>query len=98
MAIDYVIFDSMLKRAREYRRRVDMLGKHGAEIDGNVLARLAGRLESADLPPATAGLADEIFALLANPRLSQWQAHSIRREFFTHGGETSSAERSPESA
>lgn len=77
MAIDHVVFDSMIERAREYRRRVDELGIDGSAIDGNVLARLRGKPETADLPRASAALVDEIVALLDNHRLSPWQAHEL---------------------
>jgi hypothetical protein len=94
MAIDHAVFDSMLERARTYRREIVDLGSHGEVIEENVLARLAGKREFVHLPPATATLADEIFALLGNPRLSEWQTHAIRRAFFMHGGETGQRERS----
>jgi len=77
-------FDTMLARARRFRRRVDELGGvSGPAIDGYVRDRLRFRPNVSLPPPAQAELADEILALLQLPSLSSHQAHRLEQEFFT---------------
>jgi hypothetical protein len=76
-------FETMLARARRFRRRVDELGTVSAPaIDGYVRDHLRYRPQVGALPPAQAELADEILALLQMPGLSTEQARRIEREFF----------------
>lgn len=83
MAIPEDEFETMLARARKFRRRVDELGTVSSPaIDGYVRDRLRYRRDGNPLPPAQADLADEIVALLQVSSLSPQQAHQIERQFF----------------
>lgn len=76
-------FETMLARAKSFRRRVDEIGSvSGPVIVGNVRDRLRWRADVETLPPAQGELADEILELLANPSLSPQQAHQLERAFF----------------
>jgi hypothetical protein len=76
-------FQTMLARARNFRRRVDELGTvNSPAIDGYVRDRLRDRRNGNALPPAQTDLADEIVALLQISSLSPHQAHQLEREFF----------------
>jgi len=76
-------FETMLARARNFRRRVDELGTvSGPAIDGYVRDRLRSRRDGYALPPAQAELAEEIVALFQVSSLSPQQAHQIERQFF----------------
>jgi hypothetical protein len=76
-------FETMLARARSFRRRVDELGTVSSPaIDGYVRDRLRDRPDVNSLPRAQAEFADEILALLQLPSLSPQQAHRLEREFF----------------
>jgi hypothetical protein len=74
-------FETMLARARRFRKRVDELPMGGTEIDANVRARLRAK-PSSELPPGQQALADEIHSLLDDLRLSAHQAAWIERAFF----------------
>lgn len=83
MAIPGDEFETMLARARSFRRRVDELGSvSGSVIDGHVRDRLHSRGNGNALPPAQADLAEEIVALLQVSSLSPQQANQIERQFF----------------
>jgi hypothetical protein len=70
-------FEGMLNRARLLRRRIDELGSpSGAVIEAHVRDRLSWR-PTDDLPPAQSQLADEILALLDDPRLSPNRPRSL---------------------
>jgi hypothetical protein len=76
-------FETMLARARSFRRRVDDLGTlSGPAIDGYVRDRLHYRRDINSLPPAQVEFADEILALLQVPTLSPQQLHRLEQEFF----------------
>lgn len=82
MAIDDLHFQVMLKRAREFRRRIDELGSvSGPVIDANVRARLRWNPQPPQLPPGQRQLADEILDLLKNPQLSTGQARELAQAF-----------------
>jgi hypothetical protein len=75
-------FQTMLARARNFRRRVDELGSvSGPVIAEGVRDRLRRRLVEY-LPPAQRELAEEIVTLLEHPELSQLQAAQLERAFF----------------
>jgi hypothetical protein len=76
-------FETMLARARSFRRRVDELGTLSSPaIDGYVRERLRYRPDVNSLPRAQAEFADEIVALLQQPTLSLQQADRLKQEFF----------------
>jgi len=71
-------FETMLARARRFRRQLDELGISRSVIDANVCARLQSR-PPPELPPGQEKLADEVLRLLQNSDLSPWQAHELQR-------------------
>jgi hypothetical protein len=71
-------YETMLARARRFRRELDGLGISRSLIDANVCARLQSK-PAPDLPPGQAELADEVLRLLQDPDLSPWQAHELQR-------------------
>lgn len=76
-------FETMQARSRSYRRRLEALGSVSAPvIEGYVRDRLRWRPSANTLPPAQGELADEILALLEEPRLSAQQTAQLQREFF----------------
>jgi hypothetical protein len=78
VAVDDVKFQAMLRQAREFHKRVDELDSaSGSVIVANVFTRLNGKPQPPELPPGQSRLADEILALLENPRLSPMQAHAL---------------------
>lgn len=82
VAVDDVNFQAMLRRARELRRQLDELGwVSGSAIEASVHARLKRTPQPPELPPGQGRLADEILALLENPRLSFWQSHELAQAF-----------------
>jgi hypothetical protein len=72
----------MRVRACVYRIRLAELGPiSGPVIIENVRDRLDLR-PAEKLPPAQRELADEIFALLKDPRLDVFRARMLEQEFF----------------
>ena len=78
MTIPDDAFETMLARARRFRRQLDELGISRSVIDANVCARLQSR-PPPELPPGQEKLADEVLRLLQNSDLSPWQAHELQR-------------------
>jgi hypothetical protein len=78
-------FETMLARARSFRRRVAELGSvSGPVIEQHVRERLRWRPTTSTLPPAQGELAEEIIELIEAPRLSPQQTSRLEREFFGH--------------
>jgi hypothetical protein len=76
-------FETMLARARLYRKRVAELGGVSASIiKQNVRERVGLRTGSQTLTRAQDELADEILAFLRDARLSRHQAARLEQEFF----------------
>jgi hypothetical protein len=75
-------FVAMIAAANRFRTEVGELGMSGSDIDSNVRARLYWNPKVPDVPVGKEGLADEIYALLDNSRLSAQQAADLEREYF----------------
>ncbi len=75
-------FVAMIAAANRLRTEVGELGMSGSDIDSNVRARLYWNPKVPDVPVGKEGLADEIYALLDNSRLSAQQAADLEREYF----------------
>jgi hypothetical protein len=74
-------FETMLARARGFRKRVAELGLSAPMIEADVEARLHWLATGPALPSGQAKLADEILALLRNPGLSPQQAQRLESAF-----------------
>jgi hypothetical protein len=75
-------FETMRARARVHRIRLAELGPMSEPV---ILENVRDRLDLRPieaLPPAQGELADEIFALLKDPRLNTMQVRALEREFF----------------
>jgi hypothetical protein len=75
-------FVAMVERAHGLRAEVEKLGFRSFEVDANVKARLYWNPKVPTLPLGHEGLADEVHALLNDPRLSAPQAAQLEREYF----------------
>jgi hypothetical protein len=88
--LDHVVpddeFVAMIGAANRFRTEVEELGMSGSDIDSNVRARLYWNPRIPDLPDGQEELADEIHALLDNPRLSAPQAAELERGYFPPRG------------
>ena len=72
----------MVADANRLQAAVRELGMSGSDVDANVRARLYWNPKVPDVPVGKEGLADEIYALLDNSRLSAQQAADLEREYF----------------
>jgi hypothetical protein len=79
-------FAAMMARANHFRVEVRELGWNGFVVDSNVRARLYWNPKIPELPAGQESLADEIYALLGNSRLSAAQAAQLEREYFPPRG------------
>jgi hypothetical protein len=82
VAIDEVNFQGLLNRARESHQRVEGLALSRRGVYAYVRARLRWHPEPPPLPPGQAMLANEIVAMLKDPRLSSSQAWQLEQAFF----------------
>ena len=76
----------MIADANRLRDAVREIGMGGADVDSNVRARLYWNPRIPDPPAGQEELADEIHALLDNPRLSAPQAAELERGYFPPRG------------
>ena len=76
----------MVADANRLRDAVREIGMGGADVDSYVRARLYWNPKIPDLPSSREELADEIHALLDNPRLSAPQAAELERGYFPPRG------------
>ena len=76
----------MVADANRLRDAVREIGMGGADVDSYVRARLYWNPKIPDLPSGREELADEIHALLDNPRLSAPQAAELERGYFPPRG------------
>jgi hypothetical protein len=75
-------FVAMVARANGFRSEVASLGFSGSEIDANVRARLYWNPKIPELEAGHEALANEIYALLENSRLSASQAAQLEHAYF----------------
>ena len=75
-------FETMVARANRFRAEVGELGWDGSIVDSNVRARLYWNPTTPELPAGQESLADEIYALLGDSRLSAQQQAQLEREYF----------------
>jgi hypothetical protein len=78
-------FVAMIARANRFRAEVRELW-NGFVVDSNVRARLYWNPKIPELPAGQESLADEIYALLGDSRLSAQQASQLEREYFPPRG------------
>ncbi len=79
-------FVALIAAANQFRTTVGELGMRGSDVDSNVRARLYWNPKIPDPPMGQETLADEIYALLENSRLSAHQAAQLEREYFPPRG------------
>jgi hypothetical protein len=79
-------FVAMIARANRFRSEVGELGWDGFIVDSNVRARLYWNPTTPELPADQESLADKIYALLGDSRLSAQQAAQLEREYFPPRG------------
>ena len=79
-------FVAMIAAANQFRTTVGELGTPGSDVDSNIRARLYWNPKIPDPPMGQETLADEIYALLENSRLSASQAAQLEREYFPPRG------------
>jgi hypothetical protein len=75
-------FETMVARANRFRVEVGQLGWSAFVVDSNVRARLYWNPTIPELPADQESLADEIYELLGNSKLSAQQAAQLEREYF----------------
>jgi hypothetical protein len=75
-------FVTMVAAANHFRTEVGNVGFRGPDIDSHVRARLYWNPKIPELMAGEQALANEIHALLSNPRLSASQTAQLEREYF----------------
>ena len=79
-------FVAMVASANQFRTEVGKLGFSGSNIDSYVRARLYWNPKIPELPAGHEALANEIYALLDDSRLSAPQQVQLEGEYFPHRG------------
>ena len=78
-------FVAMVARANRFRAEVVELW-NGFVVDANVRARLYWNPKIPELPAVQESLADDIYELLGNSKLSAQQTAQLEREYFPPRG------------